>query len=113
MEMKCPYCDAIGGLAVTHRHMLDAHLEMVTTEREDETNRMHYRVACPFCEEMYQRQVKPRSSNSRFLDEFRAEIALVAFDQMLYHILEKHPVEVGVDPTKLGVDPDEWSNTTT
>ena len=113
MEMKCPYCDSVGGLATTHRHLLEAHLEMVTTEREEETNRMQYRVACPFCEEMYQRQVNPRSRNPRFLEEFKTEIALVAFDQMLYHILEKHPAEVGVDPAELGIEPDENANTTT
>jgi hypothetical protein len=104
MEMKCPYCDLVGGLTATHRHMVEAHLEMVTTEREAETNRMQYTVACPFCEDMYQRQVKPRSRNPRFLDEFKAEIALVAFDQMLYHILEKHSGQVGVDPAELGLE---------
>lgn len=100
MEMKCPYCDTVGGLTATHRHLLEAHLEMVATERNEETNQMQYKVTCPFCEDMYQRQVKPRSRNPHFLEEFKTEIALVAFDQMLYHILEKHPGEVGVDPAE-------------
>jgi hypothetical protein len=40
-------------------------------------------------------------SKSHFLVEFKAEIAMVAFDQMLHHILEIHPEEVGVDPAEL------------
>ncbi len=87
---------------MTHRHMLDTHLEMVTTNRDEETNKMEYMVACPYCEDLYQRQVNPRNRNPRFLEEFKSEIAMVAFDQMLYHILEQHPAEVGVDPTELG-----------
>ncbi len=102
MEMKCPYCDAVGGLTITHRHMIVTHLERVTTKRNEETNEMQYTVVCPYCEDMYQRQVNPRSRNPRFLEEFKTEIAMVAFDQMLYHILEQHPEKVGVDPAELG-----------
>jgi uncharacterized Zn-finger protein len=102
MEMKCPYCDAVGGLTTTHRHMVDTHLEMVTTEQVEAANQMRYTVACPFCEDRYQRQVNPRGRNPRFLEEFKTEIAMVAFDQMLYHILEQHPEKVGVDPAELG-----------
>ncbi len=107
MDIKCPYCDAVDGFAAIHRHMVDAHLDRVATERNEKTNKMHYTVACPFCQETYQRQVKPRSRNPRFLDEFKSEIALVAFDQMLYHILETHAMEVGVDLDKLESAPDE------
>lgn len=98
MEIKCPYCDTVGGLMETHRHLADVHLDRVATERDEATDKMQVTVSCPFCELKYQRQVKPRSRNPRFLEEFKAEIALVAFDQMLYHLLEEHPAEVGVDP---------------
>lgn len=102
MEMKCPYCDAVGGLTATHRHMVDTHLEMVTTEQDEAASQMRYIVACPFCEDRYEQQVNPRGRNPRFLAEFRTEIAMVAFDQMLYHILEQHPEKIGADPAELG-----------
>ena len=101
MEMKCPYCHAIGGLVATHRHMLDRHLDLVTTARDDASGKMEYALACPFCELDYRRELKPRNRNPRFLEEFKAEIALVAFDQLLYHMLQEHPSEVGVDPAEL------------
>src|SRR5574341_1006002 len=101
MEIKCPYCGTVGGLMTVHRHLVDHHLDQVVTQRDEETARMEYRIPCPFCEEVYQRQVKPRSRNPHFLVEFKAEIAMVAFDQMLHHILEMHPEEVGVDPAEL------------
>jgi hypothetical protein len=61
-------------------------------------------VPCPFCELEYRRQVKPRSRNPDFLEQFRAEIGLVAFDQMIYHLLEDHPSQVGIDPEELQAD---------
>ena len=103
MEMKCPYCPEVGNFAIIHRHLVDVHLDQIITKREVETNKMEYRVVCPFCEEMYRRQVNPRNRNPRFLEEFKAEIALVAFDQMLYHVLENHAADVGVDPAELDV----------
>lgn len=104
MEMKCPYCDEWGGLTTTHRHLVDTHLEMVVTERDEAAQTMQYILTCPFCEDRYQQPINPRGRNPRFLEEFKAEIALVAFDQLLYHLLESHPQEVGVDPAQLGVD---------
>jgi len=104
LEMQCPYCETVGGLTIIHRHLIDTHLEMVTTKRDEANNQMRYTVVCPFCEDQYQRQIKPRGRNPRFLEEFKTEIAMVAFDQMLYHILEKHPQAVGVDPAELDLE---------
>lgn len=97
MELRCPYCGQVDGLAATHRHLVEAHLEQVTTEQDEDTGQMAFVVLCPFCELDYRRLVKPRNRNPRFLEEFKAEIALVAFDQMIYHLLADHPDEVGLD----------------
>ncbi len=95
-EMSCPYCDHVGGLIATHRHLLDVHLDEVETRIEDD--KMYYLVPCPFCGLKYRHRVKPRRSDATFLEEFKAEIAMVAFDQLLYHIFQKHPSDVGIDP---------------
>ena len=104
IEMSCPYCDESGGLMATHRHLVDAHLEMVETRHEEETGKMYYLVPCPFCGLKYRHRVKPRRSDAHFLEEFKGEIAMVAFDQLLYHVLQAHPADVGVDPADLQVD---------
>lgn len=94
MKIKCPYCEAAAGLMATHRHMVDAHLEQVKTERDEESGKLAFVVTCPYCNLEYQQQVNPRNRNPRFLEEFKAEIALIAFDQLIYHVLEVHPADV-------------------
>ncbi len=96
--MKCPYCDFQDSRMKLHRHLGEAHLDQVMTEHDEETGKMKYIVGCPMCGLRYQHAVKPRYKDPRFLEEYRAEIALVAFDQLLYHLEEKHPVESGSTP---------------
>ena len=105
-EMSCPYCDKVGGLMVIHRHLLDDHLDQVET-RIEEQEKMFYLVPCPFCGLKYRHRIKPRHRDHQFLERFKPEIAMVAFDQLLYHVLQKHPTDVGVDPAELQFDPDE------
>lgn len=97
MEIKCPFCARFGERTAIHRHMVDEHIDRVVTSHDEASDKMEFAVVCPFCELRYSRQVKPRGRNPRFLEEFRSEIALVAFDQILLHILVRHPAEVGVD----------------
>ncbi|MBX0330917.1 hypothetical protein K2Z83_24985 [Oscillochloris sp. ZM17-4] len=97
MDMKCPFCQEFGERTTIHRHMVDAHMDHVTTTHDESSGKMAFVVTCPFCGLAYSRQVKPRGRNPRFLEEFRSEIALVAFDQILLHVLVRHAPEVGVD----------------
>jgi hypothetical protein len=76
-----------------HRHLLEAHLDQVTTEHDQASGKMKYVIACPVCGLRYQHVVKPRYRDPRFLDEYKSEIGLVAFDQLLYHLEERHPAE--------------------
>ena len=89
--MQCPHCDFAAARMKLHRHLAQAHLDHVTTEHDEATGKMRYIVACPMCGLKYQHAVKPRYKDPRFLEEFKAEIALVAFDQLLYHLEDKHP----------------------
>ena len=106
IELKCPYCDESNNLTGIHRHLVDQHLAMVETRFDEEAGKMFYLVPCPFCGLKYRHPVKPRRRDPRFLEEFRSEIALVAFDQLLYHVLQKHPGNVGIDPSDLILDQD-------
>jgi hypothetical protein len=95
--VNCPYCDFAGPRMKLHQHLGAAHLALVTTESDEATGKMRYIVGCPICGLKYQHAVKPRYRDPRFLEEFKAEIALVAFDQLLYHLEEKHPQAAGVE----------------
>ncbi len=98
--MKCPYCDFSDSRMKLHRHLAEAHLDKVATEHDEATGKMRYIVGCPMCGLKYQHAVKPRYKDPRFLEEYKAEIALVAFDQLLYHLEEKHPQEAGIQSTE-------------
>ena len=94
--MNCPYCDFDGGLTAIHRHLVETHTASIITGRDEQSGKMHYSVSCPFCQADFSHRVKPRSRNPRFLEEFKTEIALVAFDQLLYHLVEEHTDRMGV-----------------
>lgn len=52
---------------------------------------MQYVIGCPRCGGEIRRQVKPRWGDPGFLTEHEAEIRLVAFDLLLYHLEDAHP----------------------
>ncbi len=91
--MKCPHCDFADTRMKLHRHLAEAHLDQVATEHDEATGKMRYIVSCPLCGLKYQHAVKPRYTAPSFLAEHKAEIALVAFDQLLYHLEDKHSEE--------------------
>ena len=98
--MKCPHCDFEDTRMKLHRHLGEAHLDQVLTEHDDATGKMRDTVGCPMCGLRYQHAVKPRYRDPRFLEEYKAEIALVAFDQLLYHLEEKHPESAELQTSK-------------
>src|SRR3990172_10165566 len=91
--MNCPFCTFSDIRIKLPRHLAEAHLDQVTTEHDEASGKMRYVVGCPVCGLKYQHAVKPRYKDPRFLEEYKAEIALVAFDQLLNHLEEKHPQE--------------------
>lgn len=94
--MTCPYCALEGPRRQLHRHLVDAHGDVVRTEARAEEGRMLYVVTCPRCGGAIEHPVKPRWTDPGFLQEFRDEIRLVAFDLLLYHLEDAHaPVGEG------------------
>lgn len=101
MELTCPYCNEVAGINHIHAHMVEEHAEHVDTDYDEETGKMRYIIACPICPLKYQHRIKPRYRSPDFLEEFRREIATVAFDQLLYHLAKEHPAEVGYEPEEI------------
>lgn len=88
--MTCPFCDLAGSRPAVHRHLAEAHGAAVATETDEALGRMFYVVRCPACGRAIRHQVKPRWRDPDFLDEYRQEIRLVAFDLLLYHVEDAH-----------------------
>ena len=86
--MKCPYCDFEGAPRGLHAHLGDAHPEVVQFfERGDKS---FYGIECPVCGAGYDHQIKPRGRDPGFVDEYSAQIRLVAFDMLVNHLLAEH-----------------------
>ncbi len=96
--MNCPYCASTGARREVHAHLWDAHPEQVRTFRDEARGTLKFALDCPFCEEGLERVANPRGREAAFLEEFRREIALVAFDLLLYHLQASHAEQVGLPP---------------
>ena len=96
--MICPYCSVPGTRMETHAHLGRDHTDEVRTFRDDARDNLMFALDCPFCDEGMERVANPRGREAGFLDEFRHEIALVAFDLLLYHLQASHAERVQLPP---------------
>lgn len=86
--MRCPWCGWEGQVRGLHAHLAEAHGEQVRLG-ETEGGRF-YEVECPVCGAAYRQGVKPRSRDPRFVEEYRDQVRLVAFDMLINHLLVEH-----------------------
>ncbi len=93
--MMCPFCSFRESRGAVHRHLAEAHGDMVLLRVDDANGRRFYGITCPLCQAPYEHQVKPRNRDPQFLQEFDREIKLVAFDMLLYHMQGEHAENVG------------------
>ncbi len=91
--MHCAFCDFEGPRPELHAHLTDLHPEQVRTWQNPGSGRRYFELACPDCDESFRHQVKPRSRDPNFLEEYAREIRIVAFDQFLYHRQIAHEKE--------------------
>ncbi|MST31807.1 hypothetical protein GHK86_03565 [Acidimicrobiaceae bacterium USS-CC1] len=95
--MRCPWCDFEGPLRPLHAHLAVSHPEQVRFEDRSGGDRQVYAVACPICGAGYEQTIKPRHAPD-FVDEYRREIRLVAFDMLLNHLVGEHEPHAGAGP---------------
>jgi hypothetical protein len=86
--MNCPFCSFDGPPRVLHAHLGEQHAEAVRFE--DKGDRWFYALECPICGDGYEREIKPRGRDPGFVEEFSAQIRLVAFDMLVNHLLGEH-----------------------
>jgi hypothetical protein len=82
----------------THAHLWQAHADQVRTIHDEVRGELRFALDCPFCDEGLERRANPRGREPGFLEEFRREISLVAFDLLLYHLHASHAERVGLPP---------------
>ncbi|HYH52401.1 MAG TPA: hypothetical protein VEG38_22885 [Acidimicrobiia bacterium] len=86
--MHCPFCSFEGPPRQLHAHLGDQHADAVRFE--DRGGRSFYTLACPICGDGYEREIKPRGRDPGFVDQFSAQIRLVALDMLVNHLLGEH-----------------------
>ncbi len=94
--MNCPYCAEPGTRMETHAHLGRDHADQVRMFRDEAKDQARFALGCPFCDEGLERVANPRGREPGFLEEFRREITLVAFDLLLYHLQASHAELVGL-----------------
>ena len=103
--MICPYCAQPGTRMETHAHLGQDHSDQVRMFRDIPRDRLMFALDCPFCDEGMERVANPRGRERDFLDEFRREITLVAFDLLLYHFQASHAERVELPPVPADTEP--------
>jgi len=86
--LNCPFCPFEGSPRGLHAHLGEQHSEAVRFE--DKGGRSFYALTCPICGDGYEREIKPRGRDPGFVDEFSAQIRLVAFDMLVNHLMGEH-----------------------
>ena len=89
--MNCAYCSFSGHRRAVHAHLAAEHAGQVRTRLDAESGKMFFELSCPKCEQTMEKRVKPRWQDPGFLEEYSAEIRLVAFDLLLYHLEDHEP----------------------
>lgn len=97
-SLSCPWCGFEGAPRSLHAHLGDRHPEMVAFETTAARN--SYSVTCPVCGSGYVQAIKPRLTDPSFLEEYRAEIRLVAFDMLINHLLAEHDLLDSAGPPR-------------
>ena len=86
--MNCPFCSFEGPPRGLHAHLGEQHSDAVRFEEKN--GRSFYALTCPVCGDGYEREIKPRGRDPGFVDEFSAQIRLVAFDMLVNHLMGEH-----------------------
>jgi hypothetical protein len=89
--MNCPWCDLVAGPRALHAHLGEQHRDKVRTGERN--GRVFYEITCPECGARYEHTVRKAARDPEFTEEFGREIAMVALDMLVHHLLAEHEPE--------------------
>jgi hypothetical protein len=101
--VRCPFCSFEGPPRTLHAHLGEQHSEAIRFEERG--GRSFYALTCPICGDGYEREIKPRGRDPGFVDEFSAQIRLVAFDMLVNHLMGEHE-ELELPPEQEEAEPE-------
>ncbi len=85
--MTCPFCDFEGHRMDLHAHLTDEHPEAISIYEDPESGKLVFEMSCPLCHKSVK---QPLKKSAHLLAEYEREIRMVAFDLLLYHLMDNH-----------------------
>jgi hypothetical protein len=101
--VHCPFCSFEGPPRTLHAHLGEQHADAVRLEERG--GRSFYTLTCPICGDGYEREIKPRGRDPGFVDEFSAQIRLVALDMLVNHLMGEHE-DLELPPDQEAAEPE-------
>jgi hypothetical protein len=86
--MRCPWCEVAAEPAALHAHLGERHGDQVRTGERN--GKVFYEITCPQCGARYEHVVRKAARDPEFLAAFGREIALVAHDMLVHHLMAEH-----------------------
>ena len=86
--MKCPWCEVVAGPRALHAHFDEWHGDQVSTGERN--GKVFYEITCPECGQKYEHLMRKAARDPEFAGEFGREIAMVALDMLVHHLMAEH-----------------------
>jgi hypothetical protein len=86
--MQCPWCEFAAAPSALHAHLGERHADQVRTAERN--GKVFYEITCPRCGARYEHLVRKAARDPEFLAGFGREIALVAQDMLVHHLMAEH-----------------------
>lgn len=93
-SFSCPYCSVTDDRLGVHGHLFEEHSDEMDVEivRVDHERGIEFTLTCPECNSEEFAKTIPRFTGDaeRVAETYRDELAMIAFDQLLYHLEDDH-----------------------
>lgn len=75
---------------VVHAHLAEAHGDVLGWRTDELLGYTYCVITCPLCGMSHEQVVRKARKNPDFVEEYKHQIRLVAFDLLLYHLQGEH-----------------------
>jgi hypothetical protein len=96
--MHCPLCDVTADPRALHAHLGECHSDQVRTGERN--GRVFYEITCPACGSRYEHLVRKAARDPDFVEGFGREIAMVALDMLVHHLMAEHERPEDAEPSR-------------
>ncbi len=86
----CPYCDFTGTRMDVHAHLVQNHGDQLGWRVNEKFGYTYCVITCPICGASHDQIIPRAQHNPAFLEAYKEQIYMVAFDLLLYHLQGEH-----------------------